>query len=141
MLNSKYSNEPYAQTVIDHIQKYRQDGYKIEFYVGEFDFINADINKIEDLPEDFVVGDSHIEAMNINFAENDGQEVLTFECVDTQKQYEIPFSEWEDRIVYSKLINPEGREPTDVEVFDAVVKLAKRHNIPIDFIDKKEKEG
>lgn len=58
-IDPPYSDEPYGQTVIDHIESYRQKGYKIRFYVGEFDFFNTDIKDIADVPGDFITSLKH----------------------------------------------------------------------------------
>jgi len=132
-----------AENIINHIEKYINRGFTIEFYVGEFDFLNADIQDAEDLPPDFLDGRSHVKAKNIRTAESlAGYPILIFECVEDGEEYEIPLFEWEDRIIYTGTIGPKnGKKPNEIDVFEGIIKIAKRHNIPVDFIGGNESEG
>lgn len=124
------------QIVIDDINKSKLEGWKVSFYVGEFDFLQADIKSFDDLPEDFMDEEKNIYVDTIRHGlDFEGKPFLCFSCVNTGEEYEIPFSEWEHRIGYTgKTINPGGKKPDMVEVFSALAGLANKHDIPLEFM-------
>lgn len=137
-LNQLESNEKLkhgsATKILNSIRNSMQEGYKISFYIGQFDFENNPIEDWEDMPPDFFDEDKNIETNFLWVTENiHGDKTLGFRCMLSGKDHRIDLREWTDRIAYTKPINPEGKVPSETEVFEALVEIGRKHDIPLEF--------
>lgn len=85
--------------------------------------------------------DEEIVTRQVNYLEYQGEDYISFNCIETDTEYKIPLSEWGERICYSGSINPGGKKPDSIEIFAKLAQLAKKHDIPLEVISDKEKSN